>query len=172
MTFNRIKPEAGRASGKRLPACRYCGQPVPRGRRTFCSEACVDAWKLRTQPPYVRERVMERDHEVCRRCGLDCREVARAVEELRGPARRTWETPVDYRSNETRRLIAQFLRDNGLHRHFWEAHHVVAVIEGGGECGLDGYETLCCGCHARETRELGRRRAGKRGDGAGGCAGA
>ena len=44
----------------------------------------------------------------------------------------------------------------------WEAHHKHAVIEGGGGCGLDGYETLCVACHSRETAALAQRRAERR----------
>ena len=29
----------------------------------------------------------------------------------------------------------------------WEADHIVAVLEGGGGCGLDGFQTLCWECH-------------------------
>lgn len=36
----------------------------------------------------------------------------------------------------------------------WEAHHIVAVAEGGGECGLDNIETLCHECHRAETKAL------------------
>lgn len=39
----------------------------------------------------------------------------------------------------------------------WEAHHKHAVAEGGGGCGLDGYETLCRRCHAAETGQLRKR---------------
>ena len=45
----------------------------------------------------------------------------------------------------------------GKTRNEWEAHHKVAVVEGGGECELDGYETLCVDCHKRETKELRKR---------------
>ena len=38
----------------------------------------------------------------------------------------------------------------------------MAVIEGGGECGLDGFRTLCLDCHHKETAELARRRAKQR----------
>lgn len=43
-------------------------------------------------------------------------------------------------------------------RSFWEADHRVPVAEGGGECGLDGYQTLCTPCHKRKTAEQARRR--------------
>lgn len=41
----------------------------------------------------------------------------------------------------------------------WEAHHVEAVIEGGGECGLENYRTLCFRCHKGVTGVQARRRA-------------
>ena len=48
---------------------------------------------------------------------------------------------------------------NDLHRSPWDADHIVEVIEGGGECGLDNYQTLCCPCHKRKTADLAKRRA-------------
>jgi hypothetical protein len=46
--------------------------------------------------------------------------------------------------------------------HAWEAHHVVPVVEGGGECGLEGLVTLCLPCHRRETAALAAQRAQRR----------
>jgi len=40
----------------------------------------------------------------------------------------------------------------------WEAHHRVAVTEGGGLCGLDGFQTACVFCHRNLTADLHRRR--------------
>lgn len=116
----RIAREAGCVRIKNLPKgpngrylCRRCNVEVPIGRRTFCSDACVHEWKIRTQPSYVREVVFNRDHGICRICG--------------------------------------FLEKT------WQADHIVPVAEGGGQCGLDGYRTLCRACHARETGLLRRR---------------
>jgi hypothetical protein len=39
-------------------------------------------------------------------------------------------------------------------RGIWDADHIVPVVEGGGECSLDNYRTLCLGCHKRVTRQL------------------
>jgi 5-methylcytosine-specific restriction endonuclease McrA len=47
-------------------------------------------------------------------------------------------------------------------RSLWEADHIVPVCEGGGECGLDNYQTLCVPCHREETRKLARKRADER----------
>jgi 5-methylcytosine-specific restriction endonuclease McrA len=44
----------------------------------------------------------------------------------------------------------------------WDADHTLPVVEGGGECGLDGYRTLCRPCHKSETAKLAARRAEKR----------
>lgn len=37
---------------------------------------------------------------------------------------------------------------------WWDADHITPVIEGGGECGLDNYRTLCIPCHRKVTKEL------------------
>ena len=37
---------------------------------------------------------------------------------------------------------------------FWQADHIVPVCEGGGECDLSNYRTLCTPCHDKETRKL------------------
>lgn len=47
-------------------------------------------------------------------------------------------------------------------RRWWEADHIVPVIEGGGGCGPEGYRTLCLPCHRRETAKLAARLAARR----------
>lgn len=50
-----------------------------------------------------------------------------------------------------------------LHRHEgWDVDHIVPVIEGGGQCGLEGLRTLCHPCHKAVTRELAAKRASQR----------
>jgi hypothetical protein len=46
-----------------------------------------------------------------------------------------------------------------LKRRFWEADHIVPVIEGGGDCGIENLRTLCWRCHKSETAALAGRRA-------------
>jgi len=69
--------------------CRWCSLEVPSGRRTFCSDWCVEEWKLRSDPGHLRERVLERDRGVCAVCGLDCIVEYRRIKRLRGSARVT-----------------------------------------------------------------------------------
>lgn len=47
-------------------------------------------------------------------------------------------------------------------RRWWEADHIVPVIEGGGGVGPEGYRTLCLPCHRRETAKLAQRLAHRR----------
>jgi 5-methylcytosine-specific restriction protein A len=60
--------------------CGWCGQPVPKGRRSWCSQACVDEYLIRSRPAYAREKVMERDHGVCGECGFDTEHLRRELE--------------------------------------------------------------------------------------------
>lgn len=60
-----------------------------------------------------------------------------------------------------------FLRDGGVCAHCaedtvkkctrWEAHHVIAVCEGGDSLDLENYETVCVPCHKIETDNLRKR---------------
>jgi len=121
--------------------CRWCGTEVPQGRFTFCGDACVHQWKLRTDAGYLRAQVFARDRGVCAACGLD-------TEALRRDKRK-----LDYKARR------QFERDWGGRRNLCDADHVVPVAEGGGECDLSNMRTLCLKCHRAATAELRRRMA-------------
>lgn len=145
MATERFAPERGMdwrpnpprgPSGRRL--CRQCATEVPVGRRTFCSDQCVDDWKLRTDAGFVREKVLVRDRGICGLCGID---VLVDRQDLR------------VKITEYPHWVA---RKSGK---LWQADHIVPVVEGGGLCGLEGYRTLCTACHRAETAALARRRA-------------
>ena len=67
--------------------CRWCSLEVLPGRFTFCSEFCVEEWKLRTNPGYVREKVLVRDKAVCAICRTDCLAAWLHIKRLRGTGR-------------------------------------------------------------------------------------
>ena len=125
--------------------CRWCRLEVPKGRQTFCSEWCVEQWKLRTDPGFLREKVLERDQGICASCGVDAIAAFTQLKRSRGTAR------------------LKLMQHWGLARlnrsSLWDADHIVAVAEGGGECDLDNLRTLCLRCHRRVTLELRRRLA-------------
>jgi 5-methylcytosine-specific restriction endonuclease McrA len=128
---------APRRRGSRpVGICRWCGGAVPKGRRTFCGQACVHEWRLRTDPGYLREQVFARDHGVCVLCGLNTEALRKEKRKLDFAARR------------------QFEKDWGKRRQLWDADHILPVSKGGGECGLDNLRTLCLRCHRLVTAKL------------------
>lgn len=149
--FNRTR-KGGHADIRRLPKgpagrslCRWCEAEVPRGRRSFCSDVCVHAWRLRTDPGYLREQVFLRDKGVCAACGTDT--VA-----LRAHMRK-----LDYAAR--RRFLKEWQLTERSRRSMWDADHILPVAEGGGECDLSNMRTLCLKCHRQATSELRRRLA-------------
>lgn len=139
--------KGGWARGMTLPKgengrnlCRWCNLEVPKGRQTFCSEYCVEQWRLRTDMSYLRERTFARDRGVCIACGADTIAEFHHLKRQRGPAR-------------TRALAKWGLRS--LNRKtLWDADHITPVVEGGGGCDLDNIRTLCLNCHRQATTNL------------------
>lgn len=126
--------------------CRWCSLEVPAGRVTFCSEWCVEEWKLRSNPGHLRERVLERDRGICAVCGIDCIVELRRIKRLRGASRI--------------KAISEWRM--GSRKTLWDADHVLPVSEGGGECDLSNMRTLCLKCHRIHTAQLRERRLQKR----------
>ena len=129
--------------------CRWCGGEPPKGRRTWCSEACVSEYLIRSSGSSARHYVEKRDRGICSVCGIPAKE----VEEL---LRRTKWTKKDILPEG---YLAQWGAWWTWNRTCWEADHIVPVIEGGGCCGLSNLRTLCLMCHKNETKELAGRRA-------------
>ena len=125
-----------------LPLCRWCDLEIlAKRRRTFCSDYCVDQWRLRTDPGYVRERVYARDRGMCAECGADTGKIFAALKRARGRAR-----------EEGLRLYG--MKTIASRRSLWDADHIVPVAEGGGQCDLDNLRTLCLICHRAATARL------------------
>jgi 5-methylcytosine-specific restriction enzyme A len=149
VSTNRTNPNRGWCSPNRLPKgpngralCRQCTTEVPPGRRSFCSVVCVEQWKIKSDPGFVRKKVYERDRGVCGLCGVDTMlAFRRQPKEFPGSA---------YAS------VRGGWRGTGS---FWQADHITPVCEGGGECDLSNLRTLCTACHRAETAALAKRRA-------------
>jgi hypothetical protein len=179
MSKQRQGPRADeRRAGAPKGLCTYCGGNVTPPRRNWCSDKCVDEHRIRRDPSYARAQVRQRDHGVCALCRQDTQvmhdtlsglkrawlDFARSgqteqAEEQRVEVERLW---LDLTGQQ--RLMTTWGMFHGL-PHLWEADHIVPVVEGGGECGLDGYRTLCLRCHRSETAALARRRAEARAQG-------
>ena len=125
-----------------LPLCRWCELEVlAKRRRTFCSDYCVDQWRLRTDPGYLRDSVFARDGGVCALCAAATVAIYNALKRSRGAARAAG-------------LSLYGMKTIGSRRSLWDADHIVPVAEGGGQCDLDNLRTLCLPCHREVTAEL------------------
>src|SRR5262245_31560231 len=98
--------------------CRWCGLEVPPRRFTFCSEWCVNEWRLRTNPGYLREQVFLRDRGICSMCHVDTRAAYIDLKRSRGGGRL--------------RLLEQWGLKRLNRKTLWDADHIVPVAEGGG----------------------------------------
>lgn len=131
------------ANGRTL--CRWCNLEVPPRRHTFCSDWCVHEWRLRSDPGYLREQVLQRDKGVCALCRIDTRAAYLELRRARGTHRL--------------RLLTKWGLKRMSRKSLWDADHIRAVVEGGGECDLENLRTLCLLCHRQQTVELRRRLA-------------
>jgi hypothetical protein len=155
MSTHRISPGAGWVDPADLPKgsggrclCRQCGTEVPKGRRTFCGDACVESWRVRTDPAFLRNLVWKRDRGRCAVCGLSCKNLEKSLAQVRQVLARLGHS----------RVYGSLRKALGVkNRHtLWDADHVRAVVEGGGECGLENMQTLCLWCHREKTAAMRR----------------
>lgn len=173
-------------SGEKLCKC-GCGRPVPKGRLSWHGKDCVEEWKIRNQPQHARQRVWMRDRGVCAECGVDAEQAERRFhitsvwEWVRKHdrvgswhRRHSWMTPCPeflHPKNDRfqwhsprvqaaiKKRIDRIVADGWslLRTSWWQADHIVPVVEGGGQCGIANLRTLCERCHRRATAALRKR---------------
>lgn len=121
--------------------CRFCQEEVKPPRRTFCSGA-----KTR----YSRRKINGIWTKGVYQAGHGC------VHEwcLRNSPRYAREAVFDRDQGKCTHCGTQYPR-----RGTWQADHIIPVVEGGGECGLEGFQTLCLECHKKKTKEEKNRRS-------------
>jgi 5-methylcytosine-specific restriction protein A len=127
--------------------CRWCNKAVKPPRRTMCSQECVHEILIRTNARYVRDCVYNRDNGICKICNIDTKQIAKKALELNINER------IDFLKDYNitiKRKIWKKKHGGGL----WDADHIIPVKNGGGECGLDNYRTLCIKCHKIVTKNI------------------
>lgn len=140
-TYNRFRFPV--QPGKGL--CRGCGKPVPLGRFSWCSDACVK----RFEPRSVIFAVRQRDKGICQMCGKDTRAEHRAWEKA---------CPVDSCGYLLRdKSYFQWTRDEPKPA---EYDHIIPMCEGGLTV-LENMRTLCNPCHKHRTKEWHKTRVKK-----------
>lgn len=125
--------------------CTWCGRKVPKGKRYWCSQKCVDEYLVRKDPSYARRPVERRDKGVCSKCGTDTWRVQKRINQCRRRIRlKDW--------SKYKRRVSKLTRWDGNRSSQWDMDHVCEVRDGGGSCGLDNLQTLCIPCHKEKTR--------------------
>tara|TARA_B110000238_G_C15956062_1_gene365324 strand:- start:90 stop:548 length:459 start_codon:yes stop_codon:yes gene_type:complete len=128
-----------------LTKCRWCSGSVLPPRRTMCSKECVHELKLRTSGRYLRGHVYKRDRGVCSECSIDTKDIAKKALCIVDSEKR--KEFLKENNISSKRKVWKKKNGGGL----WDADHILAVKDGGGQCGLDNIRTLCIPCHKKKT---------------------
>ena len=152
--------------------CRWCGLDVKRlskARRTFCSDACVHEFSIRSSSSYIRQYIAKRDKYKCQICGLDCKGFLRKLwtyvneRVLAGKKVATSPKPGSWQEMKLA-FEMEFFQSHNMEwvntanrSTFYDIDHIVPVVEGGHQCGEENLRTLCLSCHRKETKELRKR---------------
>ena len=160
--------ENGAASEKDLKVlegelCAWCGGTMSAESKlagvqsTYCSRECTEHGRLKRGGKYastqIRAQLFALEGGVCTKCGLDAGAMFHRIcalhpaERLNALCNANWKLP------KTPKALERLLQ-NPVESMFWEADHILAVSEGGGNCHLDNLRTLCVPCHADETEKL------------------
>jgi 5-methylcytosine-specific restriction protein A len=148
------------------PVCRWCRGPVPKGRQCWCGQKCVEEYRARNDPGFIRRKVWERDQGICQVCGLDIQALKAHIWEMKSRAGRliwpagesdkvagsAWD---EYRAWLVRVGFRRWWERGGL----WQADHRLEVAAGGAELGLQNLQVCCTVCHRRKTAEFAAKRA-------------
>ena len=143
--------------------CAWCGghksaeSNLAGVKSTYCSRECAEQGRLKRGGIFsstrVRAQLFSLEGGVCTKCGIDAGGLFARISNLH-PAERlnalcnaNWKLPKNPQALE--RLLQK--PTEGM---FWEADHILAVSEGGGNCDLDNLRTLCVPCHSEETEKL------------------
>ncbi|XP_047144508.1 DNA annealing helicase and endonuclease ZRANB3 isoform X2 [Hydra vulgaris] len=142
-----------------IALCLYCEKQVEQiaagsWLARFCSHTCMQEFKIRSKSKHenAREQLFAVELGVCQMCGTDAHTVFLEISNM----------PIANRKAALEKTCFVKLSVpvlNKMIKHpkeglFWQADHVLAVAEGGGECGLENYRTLCTPCHKVVTKDL------------------
>lgn len=169
-------PKGRAPSGNFYCSC-GCGKECIPPRQTWATKDCYPRWALINDPGAIRQAVFDRDLGVCALCRLDTEWFE---DELKTLSNLLFKLKLNngITFEQIGSMVDDFLKERGLShwrneirtplygtvdwRHLWEADHIVPVIEGGGQTGLENFRTACLQCHKEQTRLLARRRAEQR----------
>lgn len=139
---------------------------------------------MRTSGSYARRMVFQRDRGICACCKVDTLAIADALMTrwsvrftqwclslslgsrlLSERQRAAWRKERDRINKQRVKLVANIhpgyrAAVRAGREDLWDADHIVTVIDGGGQCGLDNYQTLCVVCHLDKSTGRSNQKAG------------
>lgn len=84
---------------KRPRLCVKCGEPVAKGRRSWCSDDCRDEWYENNLWPQASRAALKRAGNKCEECGSTTRLEVHHIEKLDLWRYERWNTPKNAQSN-------------------------------------------------------------------------
>lgn len=134
-----------RLLGREARRCTWCDATVPPRRHQWCSDGCVDAFKLRCDPNRYVPFIISRDRGICQLCQRDT-----FTSEQEGAKVPRTLPP---------RELALALSAIGFARGRWrEVDHLIPVVLGGGLCPPENLRLVCGTCHKAECDRLAKGR--------------
>lgn len=173
MTYEEEKAIKNRYRGQKGPngrgLCTWCGSEVPNGRRSWCSDQCVDEFRQRKERAYWNGKARRRDKGICQCCGIDIGRVCHLLHskisaDLSWINHRFWpgtnQINPYWKAFEIYRLREEYYRRLGWPSYgvAEEFDHIVELADGG-ENTLANLQTICSRCHKRKTAAFAARRA-------------
>jgi len=151
--------------------CRRCEKDLAGKQRSWCSDKCAntafaEVMTRRGNPQFLRKALVERDKEICAKCGLDCAKIkriwyaaSRAISDLH------YSRKVDIAEffgihirevlslgylEHFEKIWTECFRWDGRDT-YWHADHIVELRHNGTH-DLDNLQTLCLVCHKQKTK--------------------
>ena len=141
-------------------ACAWCAAPLQSisstlgVTATYCSQECTEQGRIhRGSSSSLRIQMFSLEAGVCRRCHVNAHALYLRILSMAPAERLNALCDAKWRLPQSRVALNNLL-SNPLECYFWEVDHIVAVIEGGGDCDLGNLRTLCVPCHKLETERL------------------
>jgi 5-methylcytosine-specific restriction endonuclease McrA len=141
--------------------CAWCGSCLSavsiRAESTYCSQDCAEEGRLRRGGKFasvnIRRSVFALEGGKCTLCHIDAHALYEQIRSLQPAERLNKLLAVNWRLPISGRAMEHLLQDP-KEGDFWQADHIRAVKEGGGDSGMENLRTLCVPCHSRETTKL------------------
>ncbi|KAK2497746.1 hypothetical protein MC885_009988 [Smutsia gigantea] len=151
--------------------CLLCQQPTCQTKQEckvstwdsrFCSLKCQEEFWIRSNNGYLRAKVFEIEHGVCRLCNLNAQELFLCMRDAPKTHRKNL-LDITWTSKLPLEQLNEMIR-NPREGHFWQVDHIRPVSSGGGQCSLDNLQTLCTICHRERTARQAKERSQVRRD--------